>query len=211
MKRTLTMISVMIVICMFLTSCGGSTGAGNNGNTTPAGAPGAPTGVQATAGNGQATISWTAPTGIVDSYTIYYSTTNPVITSSAIKVTGFTSTSNAIIGLINGTLYYFVVTAVNSYGEGPKSSQVSATPGIGPQSPTGVDAASGSGQNIVSWNTASGATSYNIYWSTSDGVTKANGTKISSATIRTGRRVSSSHVATTSEMLSRPITMPANR
>lgn len=186
MKRTLTMLSFMFVTCMLLISCGGSgsTGAGNNGsnNNTPTSVPGAPTGVQATAGDGQVTISWTVPSGSVDSYTVYYSTTNPVITSSAIKVTGFTSTSNAIIGLTNGTVYYFVVTAVNSYGESPTSAQVFANPGVGPSSPAGVGAASGSGQNIVSWNTASGATSYNVYWSTTAGVTKANGTKISNAT-----------------------------
>jgi len=48
--------------------------------------------------------------------------------------------------------------------------------------PTGVNAAAGNAQNIISWSTVTGATSYNLYWSTTSVVTKATGTKISGVT-----------------------------
>ena len=143
--------------------------------------PSAPTGVSATAGNTQATISWTAVTGAT-SYNVYYSTTAGVTTASGTKITNATSGS-AITGLTNGTTYYYIVTAVNLGGESAASAQVSAMPVPPvPSAPTGVSATAGNGQNTVSWISVSGATSYNIYWSTTAGVTTATGTKVTGAT-----------------------------
>jgi NAD(P)-dependent dehydrogenase (short-subunit alcohol dehydrogenase family) len=42
--------------------------------------------------------------------------------------TGVTATSYTNTGLTNGTAYYYVVSAVNAYGESSNSAQVSATP-----------------------------------------------------------------------------------
>ena len=154
-------------------------------------APIAPTGVTATAGDGQATISWNAVSGAT-SYNIYWSTTSGVTKSTGTKISNVTS-PYAHTGRANGTTYYYVVTAVNSAGESAESSQVSATPivtGTAPIAPTGVTATAGDGQVSISWNAVSGATSYNIYWSTTSGVTKSTGTKITTATspyIHTGK------------------------
>ncbi len=99
----------------------------SSGTTTTTGsAPSAPTGVTATAGNGQVSISWTAVTGAT-SYNIYWSTTSGVTKTTGTKITGATS-SYIHTGLTNGTTYYYVVTAVNSYGESSESSHVSGTP-----------------------------------------------------------------------------------
>lgn len=49
-----------------------------------------------------------------------------------------------------------------------------------PSSPTGLTAAAGNGQVIVSWTAVTGAESYNIYYGTAAGVTAA-GTKIANA------------------------------
>ena len=89
-------------------------------------APEAPTGVIPTAGDGQVSLSWSAVTGAT-SYNIYHSTSVGVTTLIGTKVTNVTSGS-AITGLINGTTYYFIVTAVNAAGEGAASSEVSAVP-----------------------------------------------------------------------------------
>ena len=151
-------------------------------SATPGRPPSAPTGVNATAGDGQVVISWN---GVSDatSYNLYWSTSPGVskvsYTSKISNVTSpFTNT-----GKSNGTTYYYVVTAVNNYGESSESSQVSATPGRPPSAPTGVNATAGDEQVVISWNSVSGATSYNLYWSTSPGVSKVSyAEKISNVT-----------------------------
>jgi len=45
------------------------------------------------------------------------------------------TTSYTDSGLTNGTTYYYVISAVNSAGESPDSSQVSATPQLLPPAP----------------------------------------------------------------------------
>ena len=87
-------------------------------------APPAPTGLSATAGNAQVSLSWTASAGAT-SYNVKSSTTNggPYLTVSSPTGTSYTNT-----GLTNGTPYYYVVTAVNANGESGNSNQASATP-----------------------------------------------------------------------------------
>ena len=140
-----------------------------------------PTGVTATPGNGQVTIAWTAVTDVT-SYNIYWSTTPGVTIANGTKITGAAS-PYVQSGLINGTTYYYVVTAVNGNGESTPSSQVSAIPSVAPTpaAPTEVTATPGNGQVTIAWTAVSGATSYNIYWSNTSGVTTANGTKITGA------------------------------
>src|SRR6185436_11583289 len=94
-------------------------------------APAAPTGLSATAGNTQVALSWTASSGAT-SYNVKRSTVNG---SGYATVSSPTSTSYTNTGLVNGTTYYYVVTAVNGFGESANSSQVSATPSAGLPSP----------------------------------------------------------------------------
>ncbi|HEY4743888.1 MAG TPA: fibronectin type III domain-containing protein, partial [Desulfuromonadaceae bacterium] len=146
--------------------------------------PAAPTGVSATGGANQATISWSAVTGAT-SYNLYRSTTAGVTTANGTKIAAVTS-PYVNTGLSAGTTYYYIVTAVNNVGESTASAQVSATtnapPPAVPAAPTGVSATGGANQVSVSWSAASGATSYNLYWSATAGVTTATGTKISGVT-----------------------------
>ena len=151
------------------------------GTITIGGSP--TTGVFATPADAQVTISWDAVPGAA-SYNIYWSTASGVTTANGTKITG---AANPYIqtSLSNGTPYYYIVTAVNSVGEGAPSPQVSATPAAAtaiPSAPTGVSATPGDPQTItISWDAVPGAASYNIYWSTASGVTTANGTKITGA------------------------------
>lgn len=87
--------------------------------------PASPTGLTATAGNTQVALNWTSVSEAT-SYNVKRSTTpgGPYTTVA----TGVTATNYTNTGLTNGTVYYFVVSAVNSGGEGINSSQVSATP-----------------------------------------------------------------------------------
>jgi len=136
-------------------------------------APGAPTGVTATAGNGQATVSWTAPSSNGGSAITSYTVT-PYVGSAAqtpVTVSGSPpATSTTVSGLTNGTTYTFTVSATNVIGTGPASSPsnaVTPSPPTVPGAPTGVTATAGNGSATVNWtapgsNGGSVITSYTV-------------------------------------------------
>ena len=155
------------------TNANGASPASSPSNAvTPNNLPGAPTGATATAGNGSATVSWTAPSNNGGSAITKYTVT-PYIGSAAqtpVTVTGSPpATSATVTGLTNGTAYTFTVSATNANGAGPASSPTSAvTPSAPtvPGTPTGVSAAGGNGSAVVSWtapnNGGSAITSYTV-------------------------------------------------
>jgi len=145
-------------------------------------APSAPLGVSAAGGANQVTVSWPAVAGAT-SYNIYRSTASGVSPANGTKIVGVTSPYTNT-GLAAGTMYYFVVTAMNGAGESGASMQSSATtnaaPPAIPAAPTGVTATGGASQVSLNWTAVTGATSYNVYWSTVAAVGTA-GTKITGA------------------------------
>ena len=150
----------------------------------PLAVPAAPTGVSAVGGTNQVTISWSAMSNAT-SYNIYWSTTTGVTTTTGTKITG-ASSPYVQTGLTAATMYYYIVTAVNSVGESQPSSQVSAVTASAvptlPAAPTGVSAVGGTNQVTLTWGAVTGATSYNLYWSTTTGVTTATVTQIAGVT-----------------------------
>ncbi|MEP7297567.1 MAG: fibronectin type III domain-containing protein, partial [Burkholderiales bacterium] len=119
--RMLTLWMATLAITL-LTACGG--GSSSSGSSTaPSTAPGAPTGVVVTAGNGQATITWQSVPGAT-SYNIYRSTTLGLLGTKvgASATTSFVDTTAA-----NNTTYYYQVTVDNAAGEGPTSTQSPGT------------------------------------------------------------------------------------
>jgi fibronectin type 3 domain-containing protein len=139
-------------------------------NATPTAPPppGAPAGLQATPGNTQVSLSWTASTGAT-SYHVKRSTTSggPYTQVSAPTVANFADTS-----LTNGTTYYYVVSALNATGESANSSQASATPiapVTPPAAPTGLQATAGNAQVSLTWTGSAGATGYHVKRSTTSG------------------------------------------
>jgi hypothetical protein len=85
----------------------------------------APTGLTATlTSNGQVQLSWAVTTNTT-SYNVKQATVNGGIYTTITNVTGLIYTNT---GLVNGMLYYFVVSATNSFGESTNSAQVSARP-----------------------------------------------------------------------------------
>jgi hypothetical protein len=130
------------------TNAVGESAASATTTATPLTVPDAPTGVSATAGNTQATVSFTAPVSnggaAITGYTV---TSNPG---------GFTATGSSspltVTGLTNGTAYTFTVVATNSVGDSTPSAASSA---VTPSSVTRQVFTSGSG----TWTAPAGVTS----------------------------------------------------
>ena len=93
----------------------------------PNGAPYAASGLTATGGVGQATLSWTAGSGATG-YKLYRSTASGFENSNAAPVVvGITGTSYTNTGLNSGTTYYYEVVATNSSGASGFSAEAHAT------------------------------------------------------------------------------------
>jgi hypothetical protein len=171
---------ILLMFCSMVFSCGGGGGAGSETNT----ALPAPQNVLSAGGNGQAYLSWKDVSGAT-TYNIYWSTTTGVDKQSGTKFS-VAASPYYHSGLNNGTSYYYVVTAVNQYGESTESFEVSASPGqfTPPLPPRDVASFSLHRSVIIRWTALEAGdvnTSYNIYWSTSKGVTKRSGIKIADA------------------------------
>jgi hypothetical protein len=143
--------------------------------------PGAPTSVTATPGNGQATVSWIAPSSNGSSAIISYTVTSSPGGLSATTTNGST-TSATVTGLTNGTIYTFTVRANNIYGTSATSTASnSVIPSIPPNTPTNIYAVAGNTNAAISWSapTSNGGTSVTSYTITS---TPGNITKTTSLT-----------------------------
>lgn len=111
--------------------------------------PTAPTGLAATPGNTQVTLTWTAMSSTaaapVSGYRVYYA--GPTLACTAV---GAASTSCIATGLANGVALSFQVVAYNTMTEGVLSTAVSATPRTVPTAPPITSAtASATGVSIA--------------------------------------------------------------
>jgi len=133
-------------------------------STVPTQPPAAPTGASASGSNAAVILAWTASSG-ASSYNVKRSLTS----GTELTVTNVTGTRVVDTGLVNGTPYYYVVSATNSIGESANSAEVSATPLPPPAAPTGVSATVSKVTVTLTWTASSGATSYNVKRSLTSG------------------------------------------
>lgn len=136
---------------------------GNSNQATITMVPLVPANVIATAGNAQVTLNWTASAGAT-SYSVLKST---FIGGPYTSIASPFSSSYTDTKVVNGTIYYYLVEAVDAGGASGASNMVSAQPQAPiPTAPTGVKAMLAGNEVTLTFSEASGnITGYgvNIY------------------------------------------------
>ena len=155
------------------------------GYASSAGAPAAPTGLNATPGNAQVRLNWAASPGATS-----FNVKRSLVSGGpyANIVTGIRTTTCLDPGVANFTNYYYVVSALNATGEGANSAEVVATPHT-----AGL-------VSYLNFNETGGTTASD---STGNGW---NGTLVNGATFVAGY---SSNAVSLSSASSQHVTMPA--
>ncbi len=130
--------------------------------------PAAPS-VTATPGNNTVGLSWAAVSGAV-SYSVARSQTTGtgyVTLGTPTPANGTTYTDSQVV---NGTTYYYVVTASNGTCNSGNSTEVSASPACTPPSAPAVPTATATMTSVtLTWNATAGATTYQVKRSTTSG------------------------------------------
>ena len=176
----------MLLACNGCSNSGSNSANNGDGNSAPA----APANLAATAGNQQASLTWTAGGGAT-SYNVKRGTASggPYTTVGSPAGTTYADAS-----LTNGTAYYYVVTAVNATGESGNSNQATATPTappVAPAAPLNLTATGGNQQVSLAWTASTAATSYNVKRAATNGgpyttVASPAGTTYTDTTVTNG-------------------------
>lgn len=143
--------------------------------------------VTASSSDSQNMLSWSA---VADSngYTIRRSETpgGPYI----VIASGLTTTSYTDTAVVNGTTYYYIVTALNASGESGNSSEVSVTPQISaPQAPVSLSGHAVGSQSYLTWSASANAASYHVKRAETTGGPYAQIATVSAATYYTDTNV----------------------
>jgi len=146
--------------------------------SAPATPPGAPQGLSATPGDTTVSLTWSPPSSNggspITNYKIYRSTTGGGETPQATIGNVLTYSDTAVT---NGVTYYYEVSALNNVGEGPRSSEASATPiapTTAPGAPRDLGAVAGDATVALAWSSpssdgGSAITNYKVYRGTISG------------------------------------------
>jgi len=142
--------------------------------TTEVTEPVAPIDLAGNSGNGVVSLTWVGSVGAT-SYNLKRSTSSsgPYSTIASLTVSNFTDTS-----VVDCTVYYYVVSAVNSAGESPNSANVAGVPQSVPAAPSNMTASPNTQQNLflgsaisLAWrNNASSCSEFVVIERSTDGV-----------------------------------------
>lgn len=140
----------------------------------------------AVGGDSKVTLNWTVSSGAA-SYTVFRS----FASGGPYDVLGTTATTSYLDeSVVNGSTYYYVVSATNQEGESDRSNEAEGKPFL---APTGVTATGGNGQVQVQWSALAGASSYSVRRSLVSGgpyetiATGINGTTHTDSDVLSGR------------------------
>ena len=126
--------------------------ASDGASATPLGKPVAPSGLNADAGDGQVTLSWTAANADATRapVTRYEYNTDGGTTFTSILDSGPSTDNYTVLGLTNLTTYTFAVRAVNVIGEGPSATKDATPASVTPAAPN-LSATAGDTQVKLEW------------------------------------------------------------
>ena len=115
--------------------------------------PTAPTDLRIIPGDREIEFLWTRPNTYpaLTSQQYRISLTQSGLSSASWQTLSATANSHTVTNLLNGTIYYVQVRAINSLGPGPPSSIASARPQSTPMAPTNVSVISGHESLTVLW------------------------------------------------------------
>ena len=117
-SRSVFLFAFISVMLLFNSGCSSSKG---SSTSTTTGMPLPPVNLTVSQNTNGVILTWTASTGAA-SYKVYQSTKSGGPYSN---IASSTITTCTVTGLSNGTVYYFVVTALNSKGESGYSNEAS--------------------------------------------------------------------------------------
>ena len=142
-------------------------------------APGSPTGLKTSSGDGFIALSWSPPMSTggspITGYHVYLGHLSSLVGARVFTTSG---TSFRLTDAENGSLYYVKVTALNAVGEGSGTPVTSVIPvphavPAGPSRPTGLTAQARRGAVVLSWSPPKGGLKagdgYLIYIGTGSG------------------------------------------
>jgi fibronectin type 3 domain-containing protein/nitrogen regulatory protein PII len=125
-----------------------------------------PSGLSVISGNTEASLTWEPVAGTTE-YVVYRSNINggPYGFIAQTHRNGYADHT-----IQNGSIYYYVVTALNADGQSLYSSPVEITPTTSVlKSPAGVTVIPGNGAVSLTWNAVTSAVHYNVYRISQDG------------------------------------------
>jgi fibronectin type 3 domain-containing protein len=143
----------------------GESGNSNEADATPAAPPAPPTGLQASGGDNQVSLTWTASSGAA-AYKVFRRTGSTSYDYGAPLAPPGGATTFLDQTALNGTTYFYVVRATNVGGESADSNEAQATPappGTPPAAPTNLQSAGGDNQVTLTWVGSQGATNYKVF------------------------------------------------
>lgn len=132
---------------------------------SPVAPPAVPTGLQAMPSSGEVSLAWDPVRGAVQ-YRVKRASSleGPFVTVGQPAEATYTDT-----GLVNGTEYHFVVSALNPHGESLDSFPAKATPVGAPSMPLGLTAIGGNARIELSWTPVPTAARYRVLRSATPG------------------------------------------
>jgi fibronectin type 3 domain-containing protein len=125
---------------------------------TPTSPPPVPTGLAAAPGHGTVSLTWNPSPGA----TCYHVKRAPSVDASFETVASPGHPAWEDIGLANGLLYHYRVSAENAGGESPDSHTIVGSPVAPPAVPAGLQALPASGEVSLAWDPVRGAVHYRV-------------------------------------------------
>ena len=172
--------SLALALAAPFLSCRSGGGGDGDGNQGP-GVPSVPQNFKAenpSDSDGPITLTWDPVAGEGVTYDLFFSETREFTLEDGTKIPDVTS-PYIHENLMDGTTYYYRLTAANASGTSEPTAEISAiTP---PATPQNFMATALNQQVTLTWDVLSGLT-YDLYYSTTQGFTLASGTEIAGVT-----------------------------